>query len=242
MKMLVQNPKYSRIALGLPGVLILIWAILAVTQQSVFYYAVAIVLVVGGAMIIKGFGVDRSAKDFYKWAREYQPPSLPRQIANYATIAGILCVAISVYSGYINTASAVNALVPPLTDAGSWLSAMPKLSGFYIKGAIDLIVVGLATVLFGRAIRLYFDHDARVLRNAALIVSIGWTRQIFDGAADVLISEATGFGSYEYLIYAIIVGILIAIASVLVILIIHRQAKSFFAESKTKVDEFGESS
>jgi len=241
MKMLVTNPKYSRIALGLPGVLILIWAILVVSQVPVLYYAVSIVLVLGGAMILKGFGVDRSAKDFYKWAKEYQPPALPHQIANYATIAGILCVAISVYSGYINTTSFIGTAAVPLpTDAGSWLSATPKLSGYYIKGAIDLIVVGLATVLFGRAVRLYFDHDARVLRNAALIVSVVWCRWIFDGAAEVLINPPLDSLAYANLVFSIIVGILIAIASVLVILIVHRQAKDFFATSKSKVDEFGE--
>ena len=240
LRMLVTNPKYSRIALGLPGTLILIWAILAVFQQSVFYYAFAIVLVLGGAMIIKGFGVDRSAKDFYKWAKDYQPPALPHQIANYATIAGILCVAISVYSGYINTASIIGtAVLPAPTDVGSWLSAMPKLSGYYIKGAIDLIVVGLATILFGRGVRQYFDHDARVLRNAALIVSVVWCRWIFDGAAEVLINPPMDPLAYTNLVFSIIVGILIAIASVLIILIIHRQAKDFFAASKTKVDEFG---
>jgi putative membrane protein len=240
LRMLVENPKYSRIALGIPGVLFVLWVICWAFQVTNYYY-IAILVVLGAAFLIKGFGVDRLAKDFYKWAKEYQPPALPVQIGNYATIAGILCVAISVYSGYINMTAYINALgrVGPLpVDAGSWVGILPALSGYYIKGAIDLIVVGLATILFGRAIRLYFNHDARVLRNAALIVSIVWCRWIFDGAADVLITP----GGYTGLIFSIIVGILIGIASVLVILIIHRSAKGFFAESKTKVDEFGPNS
>ena len=205
------------------------------------YYYIAILAVLGAVFLIKGFGVDRLAKDFYKWAKEYQPPSLPVQIGNYATIAGILCVAISVYSGYVNMTAYINALgrVGPLpVDAGGWIGILPALSGYYIKGAIDLIVVGLATILFGRAIRLYFDHDARVLRNAALIVSIVWCRWIFDGAADVLIT--TGGIHWPHLQHHS--GHTDSIASVLVILIIHRSAKDFFAESKTKVDEFGQNS
>ena len=238
LKMLVTNPKYSRISLGLPGVLILIWAILAVFQQSVFYYAVAIVLVAGGAMIIKGFGVDKSAKSFYKWAKEYSPPALPVQIGNYTTIAGILCVAISVYSGYSSASSALGKMAVIPVDTAGWLSAFPTLSGFFLKGALDLVIVGLVTILLGRAIRLYFDHDARVLRNAAFIVSVAWSRMIFSGAADVLIDPASG--SITNLAFFIVVGILIAIASVLVIMIIHRSAKGFFVESKEKVEEFGE--
>jgi putative membrane protein len=240
LRMLVENPKYSRIALGIPGVLFVLWVICWAWQVTGYYY-IAILVVLGAAFLIKGFGVDRFAKDFYKWAKEYQPPALSVQIGNYAAIAGILCVAISIYSGYVNMTAYINALgrVGPLpVNAGGWISILPALSGYYIKGAIDLIVVGLATILFGRAIRLYFDHDSRMLRNAALIVLVVWCRWIFDGAADVLITP----GGYTGLIFSIIVGILIGIASVLVILIIHRSAKDFFAESKTKVDEFGQNS
>ncbi len=232
MKTLVQNPKYSRIALGLPGTLILIWIILALLQVRVFYYALTILLVISFFMLVKGFGVDRSAKNFYKWAKEYSPPSLPVQIGNYSTIAGILCVAISVYSGYSNAAENVSPL--PVNTAG-WLSDLPKLSAFFLQGAVYLVVVGLCTVLIGRAVRMYFAHDVRVLRNAALIVSVAWSSVIFNGAAEVLLSPSAGL---QNLIFCIIVGVLIAIASVLVMLIVHRSYKDFFAESEEKADEF----
>jgi putative membrane protein len=232
LKILVQNPKYSRIALGLPGILLLVWSLLAIAGVEQFFYAVALVLVFGSILLIKGFGVDNLVKDFYKWAKDYEPPPLPVQISNYAAIAGLLCVAISIYSGYANTVGRVE-----IVDVGGWIGALPELSGYYIRGAIDLVVVGLATILFGRAIRMYFAHDPRVLRNAAFIVSIVWSRMIFDGAAHVLISP-TDTTAFENLILAIIVGILIAIASVLVMLIIHRQSKEFFARSESKVEEF----
>jgi putative membrane protein len=232
MKMLVQEPRYSRIALGLPGLLILIWSILAILKVDVYYYAVAIILVVGSFMLIKGFGVDRSAKNAYKWAREYSPPPLPVQISNYATIAGVLCIAISAYSGYIAAIGGVNPL--PVDTAG-WLSSLPTFAGYFLKGSLDLIIVGLSTILVGRSVPLYFNHDARLLRNTALIVSMLWSRMIFVGAADVLISPALG---YANLIFYIVVGILIAIASVLVMLIVQRSAKGFFSKPKEKIDEY----
>ena len=235
MKMLVQNPKYSRIALGLPGLLIFIWSILAILGVGVYYYAVAIVLVAGSFMLIKGFGVDRSARSFYKWAKEYSPPALPVQISNYATIAGILCIAVSVYSGY---SSALDNVKPLPVDTGGWLNALPNLSAYFLHGAVYLVIVGICTILIGRAVRMYFEHDVRVLRNAALIVSVAWSSTIINGAADVLISPSAGL---QNLIFYIIVGILIAIASVLVMMIAHRSAKDFFAKSKEKADEFGES-
>ncbi len=231
MKTLVQNPKYSRIALGLPGALIFIWSILAIMKLDVYYYAVTIVLVMGSFMLIKGFGVDRAAKDFYHWAKEYSPPPLPVQVANYATIASILCIAVSIYAGYSNAADRLPFLI---ADGSSWVTALPALSGYFLKGAVDLVIVGLGTVLIARAIRMYFEHDVRLLRNAALIVSIVWSRMIFNGAADVLIDPASGLPN---LVFFIVVGILIAIASVLVIMIVHRSAKGFFVKSK-EPDEF----
>ncbi len=234
MKMLIQEPKYSRVALGLPGVLILIWGLLAVLGYGVYYYALAIVLVLSTFMLIKGFGVDRSAKNFYKWAKEYSPPPLPVQVANYTTIAGILCLAVSIYSGYSYTIGNTN---PLPVDAGGWIGILPMAAGYFLKGAIDLIIVGLVTVLMGRGIRWYFEGDSRVLRNVALIVSVAWSRMIFDGASEVLINPSLG---YANLVFYIIVGILIAIASVLVILIINRSARAFFAKSKSEIDEFGE--
>ncbi len=114
---------------------------------------------------------------------------------------------------------------------------MPTAAGYFMKGAIDLVIVGLCTTLLGRGIRWYFERDSRVLRNAALIVSVAWSRMIFVGAAEYLISPDLG---YANLIFYIIVGILIAIASVLVILIANRSTKDFFVKSKIKENEFEE--
>jgi len=233
LRIILENPRYSRIALGLPGLLFLILGILTIFNW-VHYYLIAIVLIVGAFMLVKGFGVDRAVKSFYRWIREYSPPSLPVQISNFSIIAGILCVAISIYSGWTNAATNITHIP---SDLPGWLSILPGAAGFFVKGSMDLIVVGMCVILFGRTIRLYFERDARVLRNGALIVSVMWFRWILDGTADVLIRPELG---YEKLVFSIVVGILIGVASVLVIFIVHRSARGFFAESKAQVEEFGE--
>jgi putative membrane protein len=233
-RLLMDNPRYSRIVLGLPGLLFFLLGILLIFPNYVNYYFIVIVIVLGGFMLIKGFAIDKEAKNFYKWAKEYSPPPLPVQMSNYAIVAGILCIGVSVYLG---VASAI--ANPPIpVDLAGWISALPTKAGFFIKGIEDLIVVGISLVLFGRSIRLYFERDARILRNLVLIMSIAWSRWILDGTADILIRPGVG---YDNLVYVVIVGILIAIASVLVTFIIHRSAKDFFQKSKEKVDEFGES-
>jgi putative membrane protein len=235
LKLLTENPRYSRIALGVPGLLFLIWSILAIFGV-VSYYLIALIFVFGAVLLLKGFGVDRAAKSLYKWAKDYSPPPLPVQISNYAAIAGILCVAVSIYSGATNILAN---LVPTPTSLSAWVSVLTGYAGYFIQGFTPLMVVGVGTALFGRAVRMYFERDVRVLRNAALIVSVAWSAFILDGTAEVLKSPGLNI-NYTNLVFSVIVGILIGLASVLVIFIIHRSYKDFFAKSREKVDEFGE--
>lgn len=229
LRMLMENPRYSRIALGLPGVLLLILGVLAVFGL-VHYYLMAFVIVLGLFLFVKGFGVDRMAKSFYKWIREYSPPPLPVQISIYSTLAGILCVAVGIYLGW-------NAIAAIKIGWDNWLSVLPQVAGGFIGASKDLVIVGICVVFSGRAIRWYFERDVRLLRNVALIVLIGWSREILDATSKILINPNIG---YEALIFSIIVGILIGIASLLVIIVVHRSAKGFFKETKEQVEEFGE--
>jgi putative membrane protein len=245
-RLLVDNPRYARMALGLPGLLVFIFGILWAINNFIYpgaidYYGITIVIVVGGFLLLKGFGVDKATKDFYKWAKEYSPPPLPVQISNYAIIAGILCIAISVYLGIANVSINV---APFPSDLGGWLGITPKIATFFIKGFMDLLVVGISIILLGRSVRLYFERDSRLLRNVALIVSVAWSRWVLDGTANVIIyyynkaSPVVGINDpiFSSFLFTIIVGILIGIASVLLIYIVNRSAKDFFRKREEKPD------
>lgn len=235
-KMLVQDPRYSRFLLGLPGLLILILGILSIFNLlSIFW--IVFVFVLSALMLVKGFGVDRAVVKFYHWTKEYSPPPLRVQISSFAAIAGILLIVVSAYLGWKSSATFVSGLPTVPSSIADWLSYLPQITGNFIIGAMDVIVIGICVILTGRAIRLYLDRDARLLRNAALIASILWSRQILDGTAQVLTKPEMG---YEQLIFSVIVGVLIGIASVLVIFVVHRSSKGFFEETIEQVEEFGE--
>ena len=239
LRLIWQNPRYARIALGIPGLLFFLYGIFYIIPGAVNYYLISIVLILGGVLLFKGFGVDRGARNMYKWAREYSPPPLPVQISNYSIIAGILCIAVSVYLGA--SSASVN-VMPPTPDLAGWISVLPDVAAFFIKGFMDLMVVGITIMLFGRSIRLYFERDARLLRNVALMAIVIWFRWILDATANILIEPGVGFENvvFSNLVFAIVVGILIAIASVLLVIIIHRSSKDFFKKSEDTADEFGE--
>jgi putative membrane protein len=228
LKMIMENPRYSRIALGLPGLLFLILGILSIFNL-LYYYWIAFIFVLSVFMLVKGFRIDKTVKNFIQWIKEYSPPPLPVQISNYSTVAGVLCIVVSVYLG--------STKIPIPTDITGWFSDFPRIAGFFIQGSMDLMVLGVCVALLGRAIHWYFEHDIKLLRNAALIVSIVWSRWILEGTADVLITQGM---NYEKLIFSVIVGILIGIASVLVVFVIHRSASGFFKKTEERVEEFGE--
>jgi len=244
-RLLVENPRYSRIALGLPGLLVFIfgvlWAINYFIPGAIFWYGIAIVIVVGGFLLLKGFGIDKATKDFYAWARDYSPPSLPMQISNYTVIAGILCIAVSVYLGIAN----VNINVAPAADLAGWLGMAPRIVYYFIKGIIELLVVGIIIVLVGRSVRLYVERDSKLLRNIALIVSVAWSRWVLVGTADVIIhyyensNAVVGLNDsiFQVFLFTIIVGILIGVASVLLIYIVNRSAKNFFKKRSEKSED-----
>ncbi|MEM4734016.1 MAG: DUF373 family protein [Candidatus Bathyarchaeia archaeon] len=233
-KMILENPRYSRIALGLPGLLFLILGILAIFNL-VHYYLMAFIIVLGTYMFIKGFGVDKMVKKAYVWVKEYSPPPLPVQISAFSMLAGILCMAIGFYLGYNGASEVISSYG---IDVSNWLNIFsPLVAGFFIMDSKDLVIIGICVALTGRAIRWYFERDARLLRNAALIVLVGWTRQILESASNILINPKIG---YEVLIFSIIVGILLGVASLLIMVVIHRSAKEFFKESEEKVEEFKE--
>jgi putative membrane protein len=246
-RLLVDNPKYSRVALGLPGILVLIfgvlWAIdnLKIYPGALYYYGIAILIVVGGFLLLKGFGVDRATKGLYKWAKEYSPPPLPVQISNYTIIAGILCIAVSVYLGIASVS--INAAPFPV-DFNGWLGIAPRIATFFILGVQDLLIAGVCIVLLGRSIRLYLERDSRLLRNVALTVLVAWSRWILEGTAGVINSfytkESTVIGLnnpyFATFLFTIIVGILIGVASILLIYIINRSTKDFF-KKKEKAEE-----
>jgi putative membrane protein len=234
LKMIAENPRYSRIALGVPGILLLILGALSIFGW-VQYYLIVLAIVISSILVVKGFGADRAAKGFYKWAKEYSPPPILVQISNFSLLAGALCQVLAAYLGWTTAAAGVHTLAFT-NDLAGWLSILPAIAGFFIDGSITLIVVGTCVALLGRAIRWYLEHDVRLLRNAALIVIVGWSQQIFVSTSDLLLNRA-GIGK---LIFSILVGILIGIASVLVIFVAHRNAKKFFRETEEQAKEFGE--
>lgn len=233
LRMLTENPRYSRVVLGVPGLLLIILAIM-VLGGWLYYTWVAFLIVLGVIFFTRGFGVDKAVIRFFNWVKEYEPPPLPVQIAGFAMAGGIIAAAAGAFLG-------INAATPyysPPVNFEDLLVKLPGLVGRFAKDAVSLIVVGACVVLSGRAIRWYFERDIRLLRTVVIIVVVAWSSQIFGEVSEILISPEIGEVGWTKLAFTIVIGILLAIAASLMSLVINRRHGAFFKRRKKKLEEF----
>ncbi|MBX5326853.1 MAG: DUF373 family protein [Candidatus Bathyarchaeia archaeon] len=234
-KMIMEDPRYSRLVLGVPGVLLIALVILSYYNLLGLTWLVFLIIL-GGVLLVKGFGVDKAAKNVVKWVREYEPPAVPVQIASFATGAGLLSMVIGVYLGGSQVNSYLTSISPP-SDIGQWIGLLPRLFGEFISQATALIVIGLCVLLSGRAIRWYFERDPRLLRTIDIIAVVAWSSQIFLQASQILINPAT---EYAGLVISMLIGILIGIAALLVTFLVHKKYGDFFKKKGVEIEEFKE--
>jgi len=237
LKMLVENPRYSRIVLGLPGILTIVFGILWYFNQ-LFYAGVAFLVIIGSFLFVKGFGFDRKIRALYEGIRRYSPPPLEKQIVGFSTVAGVLLIGVGCYYSGAAVANYLSTLPDPPTDFGQWLTLLPILLGLFITKAITLIVIGICVMLSGGVIRWFLERDTRFWRTLVVMVVTAWSQQIIYQAAQILINPGR---PYDELVFTIIIGILLAAASSLVTHLLHLRYAHLFKEKESEVAELKKS-
>lgn len=232
LKKLFEDPKYARISLGLPGLLLIVIGVLSAMNLLVYSW-IAFLIVFGVFLFIKGFMLDKAAHGFYVWIREYSPPPFPAPISSFATIAGFLLMGIGVYLGGNQVATFVSSNNQIITLA-QWIALLPQLFGIFLSQSIFPLVIGICISLSGRAIRWFFEHDSRLLRTVVMIIVVAWSWQIFYQVSQILINPAL---AYDKLIFDIIVGIILAVASMLITSLLSRMYSDFFRGKEGKIKE-----
>jgi len=234
LKMLVENPRYSRYILGLPGILIILLAVLYFVPNGILYAGLTFLFIVGAFLFVKGFGVDKRISNLYQRIRSYSPPPLPGQIVGLSAVTGALLFGIGCYQGIDRSG---DLLQPTPEDIGQWLALLPKLIGVFISQSITLIIIGICVLLTGGAIRWFLERDPRLWRSIVFIVVTAWSRQILYETSQILIDPKLPYGA---LVAAIIVGILLAVASALTVFLLHRKYAYVFKEKEEEVEELKE--
>jgi len=230
MKVLVENPRYSRMLLGLPGILLIVLGVL--WFYNLLSYAVqALTVIIGAFLCVRGFRLDKTAKNFIKWIREYSPPPFTVQIAGFSAIAGILLILVGGYLGGTAVANVANTADAPF-------AMVPRLIGEFLYGSTYLIAIGICVILSGRAVRCFFERDLRLWRTIVIVVAVAWSSVMFFQASKILIDPEL---DYNTLVYAIVGGLPVIVSTVLTVLLLRRRYSNFFKETKEIIEDFEES-
>jgi uncharacterized membrane protein len=210
--MLVEDPYYSRVSLGVPGVMLVILAVLLVFDQ-INNAGMMLSFVMGITLLIKGFGWDEK----FAVVRLKLPP-VERQLTLASIGVGILISLVGIIRGIVNAWNYVPSPAPPWWKNFSWwLQISPNLIGHFLLEAIDFIILGVMVALIGGVASYYLQKDSKVWQNLVGMIVTFWIRFIAIESANVLIEPEKTLTLWSPLVFMTLAGVLTTIITVYLI-------------------------
>ena len=210
LKLVMYNPKYSKFFLGVPGILLLIGGIGAVTGYNAEIFAV-LVTILGGAFLIRAFDIDKA---WTNWAKP-TPEGFTRM---FTLITGLILIAASVPAG-ITTVSPENisgdvGIINLITDE--------VVIGQFVSGMIPFLWIGLGTIfvgiLFSNWLNRKLRHISDLLRIIVLVALYPTVHQF----TNILMYEESSFS----LILPLVAGFAVTAASATLLIRRYRKRGS----------------
>jgi len=210
LKLVMYNPKYSKFFLGVPGILLLIGGIGAVTGYNAEIFAV-LVTILGGAFLIRAFDIDKA---WSNWAKP-TPEGFTRM---FTLITGLILIAASVPAG-ITTVSPENisgdvGIINLITDE--------VVIGQFVSGMIPFLWIGLGTIfvgiLFSNWLNRKLRHISDLLRIIVLVALYPTVHQF----TNILMYEESSFS----LILPLVAGFAVTAASATLLIRRYRKRGS----------------
>lgn len=226
LKMLVEDPRYSKMALGLPGLLLIVlatlWFIGVFIPYDIGTWAwIAALFIVGSYLLTRGYRLDEKIIRFYNWFT--QAYYLPELITRFSLGMGVILVAISLYQAWSYVAGKIP--YPWPTDMASWLALLPFILGNMISKSITLITIGIGISLSGKLIRYLMERDSRFWRTTTMLVTCVWLWVIFNQVSLILLHpEVPPYG----LVFSTVAGIIVVVASGFGMYLLSRKYRRFF--------------
>ena len=163
LRMLVFDPHYSKYALGVPGLIfVLVGILIAVGQTAVA--ALVTLLVLGGAFLVRGFGVDRTVAGMLQ-----RGPT--GYIRLFSLVAGVIVVIAGIDSGYVAmTADPHWPLV--YSDPAQLLTYGGTLVGQFLGGSLNLVWVGISVFAIGALLSHVARDSVRWRRDSYVLIML----------------------------------------------------------------------
>lgn len=227
MKMLIEDPYYSKVSLGVPGILLLIIGFLTASNQ-LENAGMVIAVVLGIVLMLKGFGWDQRLA-------ELQPrlPPPEKWITTASTGLGGVVLLVGLVQGFDFAWSIIPLPMMPLWDLAYWATNLPDLLGSFIIHSMDMVSLGVGIAILGDGISTYVQdkEDTRKWGNLIGLIFLFWIRPIIIEAAKILRNPGTEVTLLSPLIIYTVLGVFTTTISVAAIY--RRLGKDLFPRGKS---------
>lgn len=221
LKLLVKDPRYSRIFLGVPGLLILTFGLLWILGY-LYQAGLATMILLGFILLVKGFGIDEKV-------RSIAIPGPPGFVKLFTRLAGVILFGVGLYRAHYFVLPQVPQGPPPWTDPAYWLSLLPFLTGLFLESSIDMMILGICVWLIGKVIYLFLNKDVKMWHNIIGVVVCVPIRFVALQASQILIRPETDVWP---LIITTGLGIIVSLVAILITFILSRKATPYFTKEK----------
>ena len=226
MKMLIEDPYYSKVSLGVPGLLLLIFGFLTASNQ-LENAGMVMAFVMGIILLLKGFGWDQRLAEL----KPRLPP--PERWINIASsgLGGIVFL-VGIIQGVDYAWSIIPLPIMPFWNLTYWASNAADFMGAFIIHGADMISLGIGIAILGDGVSTYTQdrEDTKVWGNVIGLIFLLWMRPIVVEAAKILRNPGTEISIFSPLILYTVAG---AVTTITIVTWVYRKiGRELFSRNK----------
>ncbi|MDA4117482.1 MAG: DUF373 family protein [Thaumarchaeota archaeon] len=163
LRMLVFDPRYSKWAIGIPGVILLLVGVLALFGAG-YEALLAVLLILGATFLVRGFNIDR----FFATMLSQRPYGYMRL---FSIPASILILIVGLSSGFSYMENSAPQLVAQVSSKPLlFLSYGDNLVGYYLQGSLLLVWAAIAVYLAGTLLTQFLRGSTRAWRSVVGLI------------------------------------------------------------------------
>ena len=203
LKMLVEDPYYSKVSLGVPGILLVIFGFLLASNQ-IENAGMVVAFVMGIVLVLKGFGWDSRLSEL-----EPRLPPPDRWINLITTGLGGIVFIIGIIRGIDYAWNIIPLPIAPFWDLTYWATNSADLIGAFISKGTDMVTLGLGIAIAGDGISSYVQNkdDPKAWSNVIGILLLLWMRPISLEASYIIRNPNVPITMFSPLIIYTVMGV-----------------------------------
>jgi putative membrane protein len=165
LRMLVFDPHYSKYALGVPGLILVLAGVLILAGETLAA-GLATLMILGGAFLIRGFSIDRTVAGLLQRG----PPGY---IRFFSLIASVIIVLVGIGTGYSSMLTDTVAVTAVEQNAQAFFTYGASLAGYMLGGSLVLVWIGIGIYASGGLLSHIVRETAGWGRDAFILVMLG---------------------------------------------------------------------